>query len=93
MERDTRTLYSRLLGQVKPYWRIFALAIFSMVVLAITEPVIAAILKPTLDGTFVDKNMDTVGTMALVLVGLFFVRGVSAFASALCLAWVGHRLE
>ncbi len=92
MERDARTLYTRLLGQVKPYWRIFALGVLSMVVLAITEPVIAAILKPTLDGTFVDKNMDTVGTMALALVGLFFVRGVSAFGSALCLAWVGHRL-
>lgn len=92
MERDSRTLYSRLLGHVAPYWRIFALGIFAMVVLAITEPVIAAILKPTLDGTFVDKDMDTLGTMALVLVGLFFVRGVSAFASALCLAWVGHRL-
>ena len=92
MERDSRILYSRLLGHVAPYWRIFALAILAMVVLAITEPAIAAILKPTLDGTFVDKDMDTVGTMALVLVGLFFVRGVTAYTSAICLAWVGHKL-
>ncbi|HSS63810.1 MAG TPA: lipid A export permease/ATP-binding protein MsbA [Gammaproteobacteria bacterium] len=92
MERDSRILYSRLLGHVAPYWRIFALSILSMVVLALTEPAIAAILKPTLDGTFVDKNVDTLGTMALVLVGLFFVRGVSAFTSSVCLAWVGHKL-
>lgn len=92
MQRDSRTLYRRLLGHVGPYWRVFALSIFAMVVLAMTEPAIAAILKPTLDGTFVDKNMDTVGTMALVLVGLFFVRGISAFTSSVCLAWVGHRL-
>ncbi|MDX1528211.1 MAG: lipid ABC transporter permease/ATP-binding protein, partial [Gammaproteobacteria bacterium] len=69
MERDSRTLYRRLLGHVAPYWRIFALSILAMVVLALTEPAIAAILKPTLDGTFVDKNVDTLGTMALVLVG------------------------
>jgi subfamily B ATP-binding cassette protein MsbA len=92
MERDSRNLYSRLLGHVVPYWRIFALSILSMVVLALTEPAIAAILKPTLDGTFVDKNVDTLGTMALVLVGLFFVRGLSAFTSSVCLAWVGHKL-
>ncbi len=92
MERDSRTLYRRLLGHVAPYWRIFALSVLSMVVLALTEPAIAAILKPTLDGTFVDKNVDTLGTMALVLVGLFLVRGVTAFTSSVCLAWVGHRL-
>ncbi len=92
MERDSRTLYRRLLGHVAPYWRIFALSILAMVVLALTEPAIAAILKPTLDGTFVDKNVDTLGTMALVLVGLFFVRGVSGFVSSVCLAWVGHKL-
>ncbi len=92
MERDSRTLYRRLLGHVAPYWRIFALSILAMVVLALTEPAIAAILKPTLDGTFVDKNVDTLGTMALVLVGLFFVRGISAFVSSVCLAWVGHKL-
>jgi subfamily B ATP-binding cassette protein MsbA len=92
MERDSRILYSRLLGHVAPYWRIFGLSILSMVVLALTEPAIAAILKPTLDGTFVDKNVDTLGTMALVLVGLFFVRGLSAFTSSVCLAWVGHKL-
>jgi subfamily B ATP-binding cassette protein MsbA len=92
MERHSRILYSRLLGQVAPYWRIFGLSILSMVVLALTEPAIAAILKPTLDGTFIDKNVDTLGTMALVLVGLFFVRGVSAFTSSVCLAWVGHKL-
>ncbi len=92
MERDSRTLYRRLLGHVAPYWRIFALSILAMVVLALTEPAIATILKPTLDGTFVDKNVDTLGTMALVLVGLFFVRGVSGFVSSVCLAWVGHKL-
>ncbi len=76
MERHSRILYSRLLGQVAPYWRIFGCSIVAMVVLALTEPAIAAILKPTLDGTFVDKNVDTLGTMALVLVGLFFLRGL-----------------
>ncbi len=63
-----------------------------MIVLALTEPAVPALLKPTLDEGFVHKDMDMVGLMALGLVVVFLVRGLAAFASAISLAWVSGKV-
>ena len=64
-------LYLRLLGYVKPYWRIFAISILGTVVAAATEPLLPALLKPMLDGTFVHKD-DTVMRLAPLFIVLIF---------------------
>ncbi len=85
-------LYLRLLGYVKPYWRTFAISILGMVVTAATEPLLPALLKPMLDGTFIHKN-DTAITLApLLIVLIFFVRGVAAFAGTYAIGWVGNKV-
>ena len=63
-----------------------------MIVLAATEPAIPALLKPTLDGSFIDKDSSTVTLMALLLVGVFFVRGLASYLSGVALAWVAGHL-
>jgi len=85
-------LYLRLLHNVAPYWRTFVLGVGAMVVLAATEPAIPALLKPMLDGSFVDKDLGIAASTALLLVGLFALRGVAAFTSSAALAWVGGKL-
>ena len=92
MQVDGKRIYRRLLGHVVPYWRIAALAVLSMVVLAITQPALAALLKPTFDGSFVEKDLDTVALMAVLLVVLFAVRGASGYLSALAMAAVASHL-
>ena len=87
-----RELYLRLLRQVSPYWRMFALAVGAMVVLAATEPAIPMLLKPTLDGGFVEKDLEAVKLMAVLVVVVFLVRGLAAFASSMALAWVGGKV-
>jgi subfamily B ATP-binding cassette protein MsbA len=89
---DSRQLYFRLLRHVKPYWRMFALAIFGLVLTALTEPALPALFKPLLDGSFVAKDMALVKLIPLLLVGLFILRGVSAFVADYAMAWVGNRL-
>ena len=37
-------LYLRLLSHVKPYWRVFALGVLGMAVVAATEPMLPALL-------------------------------------------------
>ncbi|MAP11267.1 MAG: lipid A export permease/ATP-binding protein MsbA [Gammaproteobacteria bacterium] len=85
-------LYRRLLSYVVPYWRTFALALLAMVVLALTEPAIPALLKPLLDGSFVERDLDAVYQIAGLLVVVFIIRGASSYLSALALAWVSGRL-
>ena len=89
---DSRTLYLRLLGYVRPYWRMFALSIVALVLTAATEPLLPALFKPLLDEGFVGKDADFIRWVPLLLLGLFLVRGVTSFVSSYSMAWVGSRL-
>jgi len=86
-------IYRRLLRYVVPYWRHFALAILALVLLAATEPLAPALLKPLLDGGIVEltKHRSPI-TVPLLLVGLFFVRGVLTFGGTVAMHWVAHKL-
>src|SRR5271169_4418449 len=75
-EMTSTQLYLRLLGYVKPYWRTFAISILGMAVAAATEPLLPALLKPMLDGTFVHKDDTIIHFAPLLILVIFFVRGV-----------------
>lgn len=85
-------LYLRLLGYVKPYWRIFALSILGMIVTAATEPLLPALLKPMLDGTFVNKDETVIRLVPFFILGIFFVRGVAGFVGTYAIGWVGNKV-
>lgn len=85
-------LYLRLLGYVKPYWRTFAVSVLCMVITAATEPLLPALLKPLLDGTFVHKDDTVIRWAPLFILVIFFVRGVSSFAGTYAISWVGNKL-
>ncbi len=91
-ETKSRVLYVRLLRYVAPYWRMFALSILTMVLVAATEPVFPALMKPLLDGSFVNKDPTTIRYIPFALIGLFLVRGVFGFASDYALNWVSNRV-
>jgi len=85
-------LYLRLLGYVKPYWRVFALSILGMAVTAATEPLLPALLKPMLDGTFVHKDDTIIRWTPIFILVIFFVRGVSGFFGSYAIHWVGNKV-
>ena len=85
-------LYARLLRYVQPYWRMFLISITSMVILAATSPAVAALLKPMIDGAFINKDPQTIVMVPVLLVLLFALRGVADFASGAALHWVATRV-
>ena len=89
---SARTIYLRLIGYAKPYWRMFAVSAVGMVIYALTEPLFAAMMKPLLDGTFIDRDISVVQSMPLILMGIFLVRGIAGFINTYCLQWVGQRV-
>lgn len=91
-EMNSKELYLRLLGYVLPYWRIFAVSILSMALVAATEPAFPALLKPILDGSFVNKDRSIMQWMPLLLIGLFLMRGIATYVSTYTISWVGNRL-
>ncbi len=87
-----RQVYGRLLGYAKPYWRMFAVSIFGMLIYAATEPLFAAMMKPLIDGSFVHKDESIVRMMPLALILIFLVRGIAGFINDYFLSWVGRRV-
>ncbi|MBI3044401.1 MAG: lipid A export permease/ATP-binding protein MsbA [Betaproteobacteria bacterium] len=85
-------LYLRLLRHVAPHWRVFALGCLGMMVVAATEPALPALMKPLIEGTFIDKDPALIRWMPVVIVALFAIRGAAAFVAAYSLGWVGSRL-
>ena len=85
-------LYLRLLRYVAPYRSVFALALAGMVIVAATEPALPAILKPLLDGTFVEKDATIMRWMPLLIVALFVVRGPAEYLAHYSIAWVGQKV-
>ena len=88
----SRELYFRLLQYVRPYWKVFALAILSMVLTAATEPLFPALLKPLLDGSFVNKSNANPYLIPAALIGIFLVRGVLSYLGSYTLAWVSNHV-
>jgi len=85
-------LYLRLLRYVRPHWRVFAASIAGTIAAALTEPALPALMKPLLDGTFVDKDPWLMRWMPLALVALFLVRGAANFVESYCSNWVATRV-
>jgi subfamily B ATP-binding cassette protein MsbA len=88
----SRELYYRLLGYVRPYWRQFVTGLLAMAVLGITEPAIAALMKPLLDGTFVERDPDYMFWTPIAMLALFLLRGLMNFASSYAFGWVSGKL-
>jgi subfamily B ATP-binding cassette protein MsbA len=85
-------LYLRLLGHVKPYWRMFALSILGMVIAAATEVALPAAAKPFLDGTFVERDPVLMRWIPFLIVLIFVTRGIGTFMGSYASAWVGQRV-
>jgi subfamily B ATP-binding cassette protein MsbA len=85
-------LYLRLLGYVRPYWKIFAASVVGMLIAAGTEVAMPAAAKPFLDGTFINKDPVLMRWVPWLLVLLFLVRGVGSFLGQYASSWVAMRV-
>jgi ATP-binding cassette, subfamily B, bacterial MsbA len=86
-------LYARLLSYVRPYAKLFALAVLAMMMAAATEPLLPALIKPLLDGGFA-AGAPTYPPLAfaLAIVAVFAIRGILTFTSSYCLTWVSNKV-
>lgn len=87
-----RSVYRRLLGYARPHWQMFMLALIGMALAAATQPAFAALMKPLLDETFVQKTPTAVWQMPLAVIGIFVVRGIAEFLSVYQMSWVGRQV-
>ena len=85
-------VYLRLLGYVKPYWRAFALALLAMALTAALDPALPALMKPLLDGTFVERDPRVIQWMPLAILVIVALRGIGAYLGIYAISWVGNKV-
>jgi len=85
-------VYRRLLGYTRPYWPVFLLASLGMVLAAATQVGFMSLVKPLLDGTFIDRDPAVIRWIPWAIVGLFLMRGISEFISSFGMSWIGRRV-
>lgn len=85
-------LYSRLLGYVKPYWRVFGISIIAMVMLAITNPATAALFKYMVAGVFLTQDEERIRQIIAALIILSATAAIANYISGLCLHWVANKV-
>ena len=91
MNADTLKLYRRLLGYIRPYWKMVLVTLISLVVAAAMEPLMPALLKPLVDDSLIAKDPDSIRTIPLLLVLVFIVKGLAEYGSKVASEWVAHR--
>ncbi|MDD3519460.1 MAG: ABC transporter transmembrane domain-containing protein, partial [Chromatiales bacterium] len=85
-------VYRRLLSHSLAYWPLMAVAIVAMVATAAAETGFAAIMRPLLDGSFVERDPDVIRWIPYALVGIFIVRGGSGFFSGYFMSYIGRQV-
>ncbi|HEY0634333.1 MAG TPA: lipid A export permease/ATP-binding protein MsbA [Gammaproteobacteria bacterium] len=88
----TLAIYRRLLAYVRPHVRAFIIAAFALGFVGLTEALFAMLIKPLIDGSFVQKDPMIVTLAPLALILLFLVRGVASYLSDFWMMWVARQV-
>ena len=68
------------------------MAIFGMALYAGADTSFAALMKPLLDGNFVEKDPDAIRYVPVLILCAFLARGIATFLSNYYMAWIGWRM-
>jgi len=85
-------LYRRLLAYALVYWKIFVVAIMGMVIVAAASTAFPALMQPMMDGSFVDRDPETIKWVPFALIGIFFVRVIGSFVSSYGMSVIGRNV-
>ena len=89
---SSMTTLKRLLGYVKDRRGGLALAILGMAGYGVVDTSLVYSIQPLIDDGLSGKNPSVLFTMAFVVMGLVFARGISAFLSDYFMSWVGSHV-
>lgn len=89
MSKSQPGIYKRLLGYTVRHKGFLIIAILAMVVSALTEPAFALLMKPLLNGSFVDQDASVTRWVAASLLLIFVLRGIATFVTSYYMAKIG----
>lgn len=80
MKKDLK-LYLRLLGYIRPYWRVVLISIVAMVVSAAMEPVLPALMQPLIDKSLIQRNGASLWQVPVFIMLAFVLKGIADYVA------------
>ncbi len=74
------------------YWHVFAVGVFALVILSISNTGFLVTIKKVTDEGFVKQDLSKAYLLPLMMFGLLTVRASSGFVAIFSMRWVGRRL-
>ena len=72
-------IYRRLLRYAAPYRGLLAMAMAGLLVEAAAAGAFTKMMKPVVDGTFIERDPELIWKMPLLIVAIFVVRGIAGY--------------
>ncbi|MCX5866332.1 MAG: ABC transporter transmembrane domain-containing protein [Proteobacteria bacterium] len=92
MEQSKRNPYFRLLEFVRPYWAGFLAASLAMGAVSGLTAAQALVVKPVVDGIFIQRELAVLFNLALMVIGIFFFKGFFTYLQAYWMGGIGQRI-
>jgi ATP-binding cassette, subfamily B, bacterial MsbA len=85
-------VYRRLLNYSAEYLPMFIAAVIAMAVYAGSQTGFVYLTKLVTDQSFVERDMEFIRWVPLLLIGIFLVRGVADYVAVYSMSWVGRQV-
>lgn len=89
---DGNPVYRRLFGYVGRHWFILVLGVAGMVLYAASQLGFTALIRPLVDGVFVERDPWVIAWMPVALIAIFVIRGIAEFTYTFSMQWIGRRV-
>ena len=87
-----KVTYGRLLSYTFQNKGVFTFAVFSMILVALSQPAFAALMEPMLDGGFINKDPEIIQWLPYAFIIVFLVRAIAGFAADYSMTWIGRKV-
>ena len=77
---------------VKPFKKALIVAVLGLLLNAATDATLISLTKPLLDYGLMDKNYSLLILIAIAIIGLILLRGLSNYVSTYCLSWLSGKV-
>lgn len=91
-DSQVRVVYRRLWQYVAPHRLIGLIAVLAMGGTALVEVTMVWLVEPLIDEALVARQLETARWMPYAFAAIFFLRGVTGFATEASLGWIGRSV-
>ncbi|MBI1824711.1 MAG: lipid A export permease/ATP-binding protein MsbA [Nitrospirae bacterium] len=84
--------YFKLIAYVKPYWRRLVFAALFAVGVSLLTALYAWLVRPVLDGIFINRNEQLLFVVPLAILGTSFAKGICTYGQSYLMYYVGNRV-